>query len=324
MSLKTISLLFVSIFFVVGFCTTKNVTSQTKSASQKKTTAKPQPSPTPLTTRKKYRQIDAEKIIVDVEKLEYNGFEITKEIKEEKYEGPLTIQSKTTKNPYVYIKKNGKILKQIYGQFFSYVKFGLYSFLGGKEKQLFVQMLDNRVQQYFVLTIEDDPRVIFDSGKFGEIYIKSAIDIDDDGTFEFQYNIDPMACFGYMGCAQSPSGTAVFKYDKKLGEYVLANNLFQDYLLKDLESNKAKAGLTVKKIKTTNKTNLPTLAGNHQTAVFRVMLDYVYAGKEKEAWEFFESTYSLNDKQGVKKEIIEMLGEDTVYQLLYKKTQKSK
>jgi hypothetical protein len=46
------------------------------------------------------------------------------------------------------------------------------------------------------------------------------------------------------------------------------------------------------------------------------VLDYIFAGKEQEAWTFYEHSYKLYDKKKIKT----IVGDQPVYRFIYKKT----
>ncbi len=53
-------------------------------------------------------------------------------------------------------------------------------------------------------------------------------------------------------------------------------------------------------------------------AVLEVVLTYLYAGKEQEAWSFYESEYNLPDKDEMKVEIQKALSKNVIYKALKK------
>jgi len=52
--------------------------------------------------------------------------------------------------------------------------------------------------------------------------------------------------------------------------------------------------------------------------VLKVVLSYLYAGKEQEAWSFYESEYNLPDKEEIKGTVKEAVSKDNVYKVLKK------
>jgi hypothetical protein len=57
----------------------------------------------------------------------------------------------------------------------------------------------------------------------------------------------------------------------------------------------------------------------HLADVLSIVLDYVYAGEEREAWEFYEATYGLPDKAQLKREVKRSLRAEPVYRFVYGK-----
>lgn len=60
------------------------------------------------------------------------------------------------------------------------------------------------------------------------------------------------------------------------------------------------------------------LADSHLADVLEVLLSYVYAGEEREGWEFYEAAYRLPDKAEVKREVEAVLRLEPVYRFMYK------
>jgi len=50
------------------------------------------------------------------------------------------------------------------------------------------------------------------------------------------------------------------------------------------------------------------------------VLDYIFAGREQEAWTFYEQSYKLSDKKEIKTKIKAVLEDQPVYRFIYKKT----
>jgi hypothetical protein len=98
----------------------------------------------------------------------------------------------------------------------------------------------------------------------------------------------------------------VFRYDKRAGRYLPANHSYRDYLLKDLD---------------TNISNLPTVVGERYLASrLNVLLRLLYAGKEKEGWEFFDKAYTLPDADRIKAKVNEVLQEAPAYKFIRKRS----
>jgi hypothetical protein len=53
--------------------------------------------------------------------------------------------------------------------------------------------------------------------------------------------------------------------------------------------------------------------------VMKIFVEYVYAGKEKDAWEFFDKEYTPGDKEELKAEIRATLDECAIYKAIYRR-----
>jgi len=96
----------------------------------------------------------------------------------------------------------------------------------------------------------------------------------------------------------------IFKYDDKAGKYLPANQLFQEYALKGIESNIATLGSD---------------ESEYLSKRLDIALQYVFAGKEDEAWAFFDREYKHPDKEEVKSKVKAVLREHPVYRFIYPK-----
>ena len=112
----------------------------------------------------------------------------------------------------------------------------------------------------------------------------------------------------------SPIPTVVFKYEEKKNTYLPANHLFAQYLLKEIEEDIEK----VREFK--DKTDFTTYdddLGDYLSLMLQVVLRYIYAGKEKEAWLFYDKEYHLRDKEEMRSKIRKKLESCLVYKKIY-------
>ncbi len=251
-------------------------------------------------------QIDS--IFVDKDSLSYNGYDVVKLKKNVKLEYPPEMKSKpeSVEVSYAVLKKKNKVLDTFDGVYFgagNATNFGLFSFLG-KEKQLAVSQTIPRGGRHWVVDLSGDARVIFDSGNYRvgreEFYV---IDIDKNGIYEITLPITEFYMFENMSMAETQLPTIIFKYDAKAREYLPANPMFQNYLLSGIEDE-------IKKL------NSGTV-GSYLSDRLDIVLRYVYAGKEQEAWSFFDKEYKLPNKEEIKSKIKSVLENESVYKYIY-------
>ena len=99
-----------------------------------------------------------------------------------------------------------------------------------------------------------------------------------------------------------PLTNIYFKYDKKKEKFLPANHKFQDYILKNIEYEK---------------TQVNRQESEEQFAdVLSITLKYIYAGKEKEGWNFFDENYNFTDRKLRKDKIKKVLLEEPVYKFV--------
>jgi hypothetical protein len=185
---------------------------------------------------------------------------------------------------------------------------GLFPLLGGKTKQLIISQTLPRTGRHWIVELAANPKVLFDSGDYEvgreELW---AVDIDGDGVYEIGLFVTRFyLVFDQLSVSATPLPTVIFGYDKQVGKYLPANHRYRDYFLKDIE---------------TEIRDLPTAAGELYLARrLDVLLQFLYAGKEKEGWEFFDKAYTLPDADKMKAKVREVLRKAPAYKFIRKRS----
>lgn len=275
-----------------------------------------QPAPTPE-TEYDYRNytlkipiIRLEEIYTTQDTLSYQDYAVTRH-----YNTKL-------ERAFATVKRNGRVLAKFEEEGFPpdkqlAIQFGLFPFLGGERKQLIVAQYSGGAHCcYYFRIYELHPafRLIFDSRKFPvEDYMSEAVvlDIDKDGVFELSATINSFAYFhGIFAGSVMPD--VAFKYDQKAKQYLPANHLFPAYSLDRVEEE-------IKKVEEMNASDeVPDYDYFYYT--LDVTLRYIYAGRQQQAWDFFERAYrnqTWYPKEKLRASIKEILREDGVYLSLY-------
>jgi hypothetical protein len=249
--------------------------------------------------------------------LRYGGYTARTRYKKAKLaDSPDTKQSsELVEASYGILEREGKTVLQfdagVYNGGLNATSFGLFPFLGGGTKQLIVSQDAPREGRQWVVSLSPRPHVIYDGAAFGvgrEAGDMGVVDLDGDGIYEISV---PLADFyGFHDWAISPVATplpeVIFKYDAKAGKYLPANEQFQKYILRGVDAAKSKVhGQEDRE--------------SHLADVLSIVLSYVFAGKEREAWEFYESAYKLPDKAEIRKEVEDTLKTQPVYRFMYGK-----
>ncbi len=247
---------------------------------------------------------------VKEESLSFNGYEVVKLNKTVKLEDSAEMKSESfpVEVSYAVLKKKNKILYTFDGVYFgaagNATDFGLFPFLGKETKQLAVSQTIPRNGRHWIVDLSSEARVIFDSQDYGigrEEF--SVIDLDKDGAFEILFPVTAFYLLENSSMAEVPMPNAVFKYDETAKKYLPANRQFPDYLLNGI-------GDRIEKLRK-NKT------GSLSDRI-EIVLSYIYAGKEKEGWEFFENEYDSPDKAKIKAKVKSVLKNEKVYQSISK------
>jgi len=215
---------------------------------------------------------------------------------------------------YVVLKRHGKIINTFEGVHYPLgndARFALFPLLGQNTKQLIVEEA-HREWQSWVVDLSAAAKIIFDSGDYPVGHSLRRNDIDGDGKYELIQSSLSFWFFGRLNNVDSPFIDIVFVYNPTLQKYVPANPQFQDFALRNIEDDIQKA----QEIKA--ESSAPGQDGGKLGAVLKVVLSYLYAGKEQEAWSFYESEYNLPDKEEIKGTVKEAVSKDNVYKVLKK------
>jgi hypothetical protein len=312
--MKTLALILVIFSAIFNFSCGHGVESSPLGANEKPF-EKPQANPSPANDE----EIDVIEVINNENKdnssarLKFKDYEVRK-ITVKKRED---VNGETTDIYDAVLIKNGKTLKRFEGSYYSLgneMTLGFYPFLGGAEKQLLIADQLPRHEHEWIINLTPKFEVLFDSEDYnvggGQMRL---IDIDKDGVYEVFYIEFLTLDFILPGAERLETmGTIIFKYDSKLRKYLPANHVFTDYALKGFDE----------KVKKFNENKEPSLA-----SLLQIFTAYVYAGREDEAWSFFEkegvyftARETNSGKVEGKKQIIEhikkFLNEDPIYKFV--------
>jgi hypothetical protein len=237
--------------------------------------------------------------------LSYNGFDIAKLAKRSN-NSPQELSLS-----YAVIKKNGRVLAKFDGSTdepMNSTSIGLFPLLGSKTEQLIVSQTVPRGGRHWVVDLTANPKALFDSGDY-EVGREDiwAVDIDGDGVYEIGLFVTSFyGAFDQLPVSSTPLPRVVFSYDKQAGKYLPANHRYRDYLLKDIG---------------TEISDLPTAAGERYLARrLDILLQFLYVGKEKEGWEFFDKVYTLPDADKIKAKVKEVLQKAPAYKFIRKRS----
>jgi hypothetical protein len=277
------------------------------------TQAQPSATPEPNTTPTKVSDTDSgdiDSIYSEDNALSYDGYEVVRRSRTVKFRGV----KYDTEILYAVLKKNGKVLATFDGLSYPLgveVRFGLFPLLGESSKQLIVEQSTYRGWRYWVVNLSPNFSILYDSVNY-DVGGLRALDLDKDGRYELIHTLNSFGFFNKLDNTNSPFIDIVFKYNPRTQTYIPANPEFQDFALKDIEQ----------KIKKAREVVATDDSGNYYrsllSAVLEVSLRYIYAGKEKEGWSFYEE-YNAPDKDEVKSELKKVLNKDSVYKSIHGK-----
>lgn len=254
------------------------------------------------------REISIEESNIEDDSIKIKQYELKKQTVKKIVEGD-TIPSDITN---AVLLKNGKLIETFEGVEYplgNEINFGLFSFSSDGNKQVIISDISNRYERNWILDLSKDFKILLDTADYG-VYRSglSRIDFDNDGIFEITMaRSDDI--FGFAS-ALVPDNSIIFKLDKEKQKFLPASHILQDYTMKNL--SESLEGFN---------------AGNEKSfsKVLQITLNYIYAGKESEAWEFFDKnfvtdemtfTIKVENKEQAKAEIIKYLSKNPIYNFI--------
>lgn len=240
--------------------------------------------------------------VLGTEPIEFEGYRLTREVKTVKD----VASGRDTETEYGVLKYGAKTVMFFDADAFgtgNHIAFGLYPFLGAEHKQLFVERTGNREWEQWIVELSPHFRVIYHSTDYGFWGRLGVEDIDHDGVYELSTRVTRYYMFADLPHGGSAEVVAILKYDQGAKKYVPANYLFQDEALKGNEEALA---------------SLPSKSGiDYRQQLLNIFFAYLYAGKEREAWDFFEKEYNKPDKADLERKIRRELALEPVFQYLH-------
>ena len=245
---------------------------------------------------------------VEVDSVSYEGYEVVRLQKTVRHPGynadiPVT---------YAILKSDGRTIATFEGVYFgagNQTGFGFASVLGVDTRQLLVSQTIPRGGRHWIVDLSSNATTVFDCKDWDldgeDVCIH---DFDDDGVQEISLAITNFWGFGPMSMAESPMPAVVFKYDGSVRRYLPDKNAFARGMMNITGDVQAVDP---------NETPREGSKGAYLAVRLDIFLRYVYAGRENDAWSFFEQTYNLPDKEDVKREIKRILNAEPVYRYIY-------
>jgi hypothetical protein len=238
------------------------------------------PTPSVISAAKKHNnEIKyADDLLLESEKLSYENYQI------ERLRKPTVVEGKKYDedgHQYAVLKQKSKVVTQfddIVNPLGTEIRFGLHSLLGQDRKQLIVEQTENRGWRYWIVDLNQSAKIIHNSGNYDVGQGLRTLDIDRDGKAELIQSLLTFWFFDRLDNTNSLFPDIVFNYDPKFNEYIPANHRFQDFVLRDLEQHITQ----VKKAKA--QSNVTKNDRDILASMLEVLLRYIYASKEKEAW----------------------------------------
>jgi len=248
-------------------------------------------------------------LFVAVDSISYNGFEVVrlqKPVHDKESGRDLTVT-------YAILRSSGRTLATFDGVYYfdgsNTTGFGLASLLGNDTKQLVISETVRRGGRHWIVDVSSDGATLFDSHDWAlgdeEVCVH---DFDADGVQEISQAITSFWGFGTMSMAESPLPGVVFKYEPSRRKYMPDKSAF----VRDL----AHIDEDVQKIDP-NENPGDGITGPYLATRLDILLRYVYAGRQADAWSFFDKTYNLADKRELTRAIKRELDQEPVYRYIY-------
>ncbi|HXU35084.1 MAG TPA: hypothetical protein VN937_01890 [Blastocatellia bacterium] len=216
---------------------------------------------------------------------------------------------------YAVLKSRGKTVATFDGIHYGLgnaTDFGFASLLGPETRQLIVSLTAPRSGRHWIVDLSSNAATVFDSNDWDVGAEDVCIhDFDGDGVEEISLPITKFWGFGSMAMSESPLPSVVFKYEPGIRKYQPDKSA----LARGLEGIEA----DVQAIDPNEKPKGPSM-GPYLAMRLDIFLRYVYAGRENDAWAFFEKTYNLGDKKEIEQKIKATLEREPVYRFVFGKS----
>ncbi len=246
------------------------------------------------------------------ERLSYMGYEVVKSKRQSRIGPPKGV----TEIEYAVLRHNGRVVAKFDSPLdqLSEVRFGLFSFLGNDAKQLVIEQTSNKFWRYWIVSLQPEFKVIYDSNKHDVVYELRVSDLDRDGKLEIIQNL---GSFWYFNSDNlfSPRPQIIFKYDSSMSRYIPANPEFKEAALKDIEQRIGKTRAVIER------RDDQAYDLHVRSAVLDVVLRYLYAGKRDEAWAFYDQNYNVEDKESLRSQLKDKLKQDALYREITNQSQ---
>jgi hypothetical protein len=224
-----------------------------------------------------------------------------------------------TDNCEIKIFKAQKPLASFKADSVNWLQFGFFKLLDERDRQLIVYSYSGGAHcciDYVIYDLKPDFRVIYDSRQFDSgaqigNYL-TPVDIDGDGVLEFHQSVMAFDYF-FASHADSVFPPAVFSYRPQTGRYELANRDFPGFVMDELEKNLA----WLKKYRQTAGQPEFQKQTTERYILRKNFINLVYAGKEAEAWTYFDENYRFEDREEFRAAVRKRFSEDVVYKSIY-------
>lgn len=221
------------------------------------------------------------------------------------------------------ITKNGKTLEAFTADYIleNWLQFGLFNFLGGRDKQLIVHTYSGGAHccyDYMIYDLSPGFRKIYDSRKYdaandigNELFPE---DMDGDGVYEFRRDVMAYDSF-HASHADSVFPPAIFEYDPKKRQFDFARRRFSSYFKSEILQSQR----WLEWGRQTCKNESPDSCKLTERWFVRAkFLNLIYGGRQTEGWKYFEENYIFEDKESYRKDIKDAFRDDVTYRSIYR------
>jgi len=160
---------------------------------------------------------------------------------------------------------------------------------------------------HWIIGFAPELRVLLDTSQFRFDGVELARDIDGDGNWEFSFGTTTFDYFA-AGYAFSPRAHAWFKIDSTTRVFIPANDLCFGEIEKQIRADEAKLHGYVRK------ENAAPDGQEFREILLNIVLAYLYAGMEQEAWSFFGREYRESDRNVLRENVERKARSDPYFQ----------
>jgi hypothetical protein len=186
---------------------------------------------------------------------------------------------------------------------------------GGKKELIITQYSGGAhcCEYNWVYSCDGGLKEVLNSHDYGTLgFMAEPEDLNGDGTCELLFQNLTFSYFHRCCYAASPANRIVLEYDTEVERYVVQNAKFKSHLV-SMELDSIEISPEFLELKAGDNPDYVDPGGYYLGSILNEVIPFLYVGEEEKAWELFDKTYKLKDKEAIKRLVKQKLEEDPCY-----------